>query len=121
MLVLSKGNMIGRIIEVNYLSSRVLLISDLNSKIPVKIGHYGENGIMTGVGDNFGELDFLPKKSLIKNNDLVFTSGSDGIFKEGIPIGKIVKKDNDKNTVEFFVDLNQINFVTILNYKKDDK
>ena len=61
MAVLNKNNMIGRVVEVNYLSSRVLLISDLNSKIPVKIEPSGESAIMTGSGDSLAKLNYLPK------------------------------------------------------------
>jgi len=119
MAVLHKNNMIGRIVEVNYLSSRVLLINDLNSKIPVKIQPSGENAIMSGEGNNLASLDFLPKLSTIEEENIVFTSGSDGVFDDGIPIGKITEIE-EKFYVEFFSDLNQINFVTVINNKKED-
>ena len=119
MAVLHKKNMIGRIVEVNYLSSRVLLINDLNSKIPVKIQPSGENAIMSGEGNNLASLDFLPKLSTIEEENIVFTSGSDGVFDDGIPIGKITEIE-EKFYVEFFSDLNQINFVTVINNKKED-
>ena len=119
MAVLHKKNMVGRIVEVNYLSSRVLLINDLNSKIPVKIQPSGENAIMSGEGNNLASLDFLPKLSTIEEKNIVFTSGSDGVFDDGIPIGKITEIEG-KFYVEFFSDLNQINFVTVINNKKED-
>jgi len=119
MAVLHKKNMVGRIVEVNYLSSRVLLINDLNSKIPVKIQPSGENAIMSGEGNNLASLDFLPKLSTIEEENIVFTSGSDGVFDDGIPIGKITEIEG-KFYVEFFSDLNQINFVTVINNKKED-
>ena len=119
MAVLHKKNMVGRIAEVNYLSSRVLLINDLNSKIPVKIQPSGENAIMSGEGNNLASLDFLPKLSTIEEENIVFTSGSDGVFDDGIPIGKITEIEG-KFYVEFFSDLNQINFVTVINNKKED-
>ena len=119
MAVLHKRNMVGRIVEVNYLSSRVLLINDLNSKIPVKIQPSGENAIMSGEGNNLASLDFLPKLSTIEEKNIVFTSGSDGVFDDGIPIGKITEIEG-KFYVEFFSDLNQINFVTVINNKKED-
>ena len=119
MAVLHKNNMIGRTVEVNYLSSRVLLINDLNSKIPVKIQPSGENAIMSGEGNNLASLDFLPKLSTIEEENIVFTSGSDGVFDDGIPIGKITEIEG-KFYVEFFSDLNQINFVTVINNKKED-
>ena len=119
MAVLHKKNMVGRIVEVNYLSSRVLLINDLNSKIPVKIQPSGENAIMSGEGNNLASLDFLPKLSTIEEENIVFTSGSDGVFDDGISIGKITEIE-EKFYVEFFSDLNQINFVTVINNKKED-
>ena len=119
MAVLHKKNMVGRIVEVNYFSSRVLLINDLNSKIPVKIQPSGENAIMSGEGNNLASLDFLPKLSTIEEENIVFTSGSDGVFDDGIPIGKITEIEG-KFYVEFFSDLNQINFVTVINNKKED-
>jgi rod shape-determining protein MreC len=119
MAVLHKKNMVGRIVEVNYLSSRALLINDLNSKIPVKIQPSGENAIMSGEGNNLASLDFLPKLSTIEEENIVFTSGSDGVFDDGIPIGKITEIEG-KFYVEFFSDLNQINFVTVISNKKED-
>jgi len=119
MAVLHKKNMVGRIVEVNYLSSRVLLINDLNSKIPVKIQPSGENAIMSGKGNNLASLDFLPKLSTIEEENIVFTSGSDGVFDDGILIGKITEIEG-KFYVKFFSDLNQINFVTVINNKKED-
>jgi len=119
MAVLHKSNMVGRIVEVNYLSSRALLVNDLNSKIPVKIQPSGENAIMTGEGNNIASLDFLPKISTIEEGNIAFTSGSDGIFIDGIPIGKI-KKIEEKYYVEFFTDLNQVNFVTVIGHDNGD-
>ena len=112
MAVLDGFYMIGRITEVNYLSSRALLISDLNSKIPVMIEPSGAKAIMSGTGKNYAILDFLPKNQKLENDNIVYTSGSDGIFSAGIPIGKI-KLFEKKYRVEFFSDLSQINFIKI--------
>ena len=112
MAVLDGFYMIGRITEVNYLSSRALLISDLNSKIPVMIEPSGAKAIMSGTGKNYAILDFLPKNQKLENNNIVYTSGSDGIFSAGIPIGKI-KLFEKKYRVEFFSDLSQINFIKV--------
>ncbi len=112
MAVLDGFYMVGRITEVNYLSSRVLLISDLNSKIPVMIEPSGAKAIMSGTGKNYAILDFLPKNQKLENDHIVYTSGSDGIFGAGIPIGKI-KLFEKKYRVEFFSDLSQINFINV--------
>ena len=112
MAVLDGFYMVGRITEVNYLSSRVLLISDLNSKIPVMIEPSGAKAIMSGTGKDYAILDFLPKNQKLENDNIVYTSGSDGIFSAGIPIGKI-KLFEKKYRVEFFSDLSQINFINV--------
>ena len=112
MAVIDGFYMIGRITEVNYLSSRALLISDLNSKIPVMIEPSGAKAIMSGTGKNYAILDFLPKNQKLENDNIVYTSGSDGIFSAGIPIGKI-KLFEKKYRVEFFSDLSQINFIKV--------
>ena len=118
MAVLHRNNMVGRVVEVNYISSRALLLSDLNSKIPAKIEPSGENTIVSGMGNNIGELLFLPKKSKIEEENLVFTSGTDGVFKDGIAIGKIIKLNNIF-FVEFFEDLGQLDYVNIVSYEKE--
>ena len=111
--VKDKSYFIGKIINVNFLTSRILLASDLNSKIPVIIEPSGANAILSGQGQNiFAELEYLPKQKNIKEGDIVYTSGIDGIIPEAIPIGKIFEED-DSLYVEFFVDFNQLQFVKI--------
>ena len=113
MPVLTGPYFIGRITEVNYLSSRVLLINDLNSRIPVLIEPRGYQAIMSGSGDDLGLLDFLPKNHQIQDGNLVYTSGTDGIFFSGIPIGK-VELFGEKLHVNFFSDLSQLYLVNAI-------
>ena len=116
MPVLKGSNFIGRITEVNYLSSRVLLINDLNSKIPVIVEPNGYQAIMSGNGGEFAELDFLPKDHQIQAGNLVYTSGTGGIFHSGIPIGK-VELNEEKFSINFFSDLNQLYLVNVITSK----
>jgi rod shape-determining protein MreC len=113
MPVLKGSYFIGRITEVNYLSSRVLLISDLNSKIPVLIEPNGYQAIMSGTGEDLGQLDFLPKNHQLEIGNLVYTSGTDGIFFPGMPIGR-VELIEDKFRVKFFSDLSQLYLVNVI-------
>ena len=102
-----------KIVNVNVFTSRILLASDLNSKIPVIIEPSGINAILSGKGNNnFAELEYLPKNNNLKNGDVVYTSGVDGIIASAIPIGKVFINEENKY-VEFFVDLNQLQFVKI--------
>ena len=111
--VKEKSYFVGKIINVNFLTSRILLASDLNSKIPVIIEPSGANAILSGQGHNdYAELEFLPKLKKIKEGDLVYTSGVDGIIPEAIPIGKVFT-ENENLFVEFFVDFNQLKYVKV--------
>jgi len=113
MAALDGKNFIGRIVDVNFFSSRVLLISDLNSKIPVLIEPSAYHAILSGHGRNKPSLEYLPENHNIQNGDKVYTSGKEGIFSPGIPIGE-VKIENDKIKVLLFSDLSQITFVNII-------
>ena len=112
MAVLDGKYFIGRIVDVNFFSSRVLLISDLNSRIPVTIESSGVQAILTGHGVIKPSLEYLPENHNIKNGDKVFTSGKEGIFSPGIPIGEVLIKDKQFQ-VSLFSDLNQLLFVSV--------
>jgi len=112
---------VGKIVGVNFLTSRILLSSDLNSKIPIIIEPGSVNAILTGNGKNeFAEIEYLPKKNNVKNGDIVYTSGVDGIIEAGLPVGKVFIKE-EKKLVKFFVDFSQIKFVKINNYYDSNK
>tara|TARA_B100000131_G_C18065815_1_gene592439 strand:- start:654 stop:1490 length:837 start_codon:yes stop_codon:yes gene_type:complete len=111
--VKEKYYFVGKVVEVNYLSSRILLASDLNSKIPVIIQPGRTSAILSGRGNNeYAELDYLPKNNQLKTGDIVYTSGSDGMIKEGIPVGKVFVL-NDQKLVSFFVDFDQLTYVRV--------
>tara|TARA_Y100000590_G_scaffold87022_1_gene97457 strand:- start:7558 stop:8406 length:849 start_codon:yes stop_codon:yes gene_type:complete len=112
MAVLDGKNFIGRIVDVNFFSSRVLLISDLNSKIPIITEPSANHAILSGHGENKPTLEYLPENHNIQDGDKVYTSGKEGIFFPGIPIGE-VKIEDDDIKVLLFSDLSQITFVNI--------
>jgi len=112
MAVLDGVNFIGRIVDVNFFSSRVLLVSDLNSKIPVIIEPSGSHAILSGHGLEMPTLEYLPENYKIQDKDKIYTSGKAGIFSPGIPIGE-VKIKNKISYVILFSDLKQTTFVNI--------
>ena len=104
--VLGLKGLIGQVIEVNYLSSKVLLISDLNHNVPAQITRTGEKLIVSGMGsDDRLRVSYAPLNMDIKIGDIVATSGIANRFKLNIPIGKIsdVIYNQDKNFVEAIV------------------
>ena len=104
--VLGLKGLIGQVIEVNYLTSKVLLISDLNHNVPAQITRTGEKLIVSGMGkDDKLRVSYAPLNMDIKIGDIVATSGIADRFKLNIPIGKIsdVIYNQDKNFVEAIV------------------
>lgn len=118
MAVLSDSYLVGKVIEVNFMTSRVLLLSDLNSKIPVTIEPGGIQSILSGNGVSDGVIQYTKGKMPINGEGVVYTSGTGGLLKSGIPIGKI-KHNENKNNVDFFVDFSQLRFVRILSYSEE--
>jgi rod shape-determining protein MreC len=111
--VRSGSYFVGKVVGVNYLTSRVLLINDLNSKIPVIIEPDGTSAIVSGNGSKiFGDIEYLPEKNQVEEGHIVYTSGTDGIISSGIPVGKIIIKNNQKS-VRFFIDFDQIQYVKV--------
>ena len=113
MPVLSKGHLVGRIVEVNYISSRILLLNDLNSKIPVVISPSGEQAILSGIGKLKPSLEYLPENFYPEDDNLVYTSGKDGVLVSGISIGKAVLEDG-RTKVKLFTDPTQILLVNVV-------
>ena len=114
--VYDQSYLIGRVIEVNYKTSRVLLLSDLNSNVPVTIAPQNIQAIVTGSGDNLGQIKYI-KDGLSEEfieESIVYTSGTGAIFKSGTPIGrlKIFNENSLKNyAVEFYSDFSQLKYV----------
>ncbi len=114
MAVLNDSYLVGKIVEVNFTTSRVLLLSDINSKIPISIEPGSLQSILSGDGDDMGIVQYSKKNVSLKIDSIVYTSGAGGLFKSGIPIGKITKSVlNSKNNVEFFSDFSQLRFVNV--------
>ena len=126
MPVLNKGNLVGRIVEVNYISSRILLLNDLNSKIPAVISPSGEQAILSGIGQKNPTLEYLPDGFQNVDDLTVYTSGKDGVLFPGISIGKIIRDEDDENDegrirVKLFSDPTQVLYVNVVLHKSNDE
>ena len=122
MAVLDEKYLVGKIVEVNFTTSRVLLLSDLNSKIPVDIMPNGTLSILSGTGLNHGIIQYVRDQELIENDHTVFTSGAGGLFKSGIPVGKIEKNLTDNELkVNFYSDYSQLRYVKLVSFKTEEE
>ncbi len=119
MAVLDGSYLVGKIVEVNYSTSRALLVSDLNSKIPVGIEPGNIQSILSGTGKQHGKIEYLETDISIKNKSIVYTSGSGGLFKSGIPVGIYHKEtEEDYEIVHFFSKLSQLTFVKLVSFEE---
>ena len=120
MAIMDRNYLVGQIIEVNYSNSRALLLSDLNSKIPVIIQPPFLQAVASGTGKNYGIIEYTKdeyKENQIEKEAVVYTSGLGGIFKPGIPVGKIT---NNSEQLTFFSDFGQLSFVKIVEFKRGE-
>ena len=112
--VLFNGIFIGQIIRVGENSSRILLISDVNSMIPVVVSNNRIPSILTGENLILPSLNFLPNNVKLKEGSVVQTSGHGGLLPSGLPIGIVVKNASGRYFVKPSIDLNLIDYVQIL-------
>ena len=112
--IYDKKYLVGRVIEVNYKSSRVLLLSDLNSSVPISIIPGNIQAIIVGNGNSSGEIKYIKDNLIedIQDQSIVYTSGTGSIFKSGLPVGKINILDN-KFFINFFTDFDQLKYVFV--------
>ncbi len=119
--IYDKSYLVGRVIEVNYKSSRVLLLSDLNSSVPISISPGNIQAIIIGDGKNSGEIRYVKDNLIeeIQNQSIAYTSGTGSIYKSGIPVGKI-NIANGRFLIDFYSDFEQLKYVFVeINKKRE--
>ena len=116
MTVFSNDYLMGIIIETNFISSRVLLLTDLNSKIPVIIGGENVNAILEGTGNKLKlRLSYLPENYEIEPSKIIFASGKDGFLTPGIPIARTYLDKKNKILIKLLGDPAQALIVNVTN------
>ena len=115
MAVVDEVHLVGKVIEVNFTNSRVLLLSDLNSKIPVVLEPIGMQAVVSGTGGTNGKIQYTKEEYSddINNQEIIaYTSGLGGLFKPGLPVGKISRVN--PHEIVFFSDFKQLEYVKII-------
>lgn len=108
--------LLGRVAEVGERSARVLLINDLNSRIPVVIESSRERAILKGDNSAQPELKYLPITTKVSLGDRVVTSGHGGVFPAGLPVGIVTGVAEDDVRVTPFADTVQLEFIRLMDY-----
>ena len=115
--VVNVSGMIGRIVEVGNSAARVLLVTDLNSQIPVVTEQSGYKAILAGDNSPLLFLKFLHAHSVIKNGERLITSGDGGILPSGLVVGKITDSSKAQKPIVMPVrDWDKLDFIRIIKF-----
>lgn len=115
-IVTGKNSLIGRISQVGADKSRVLLVTDINSKIPIITSRSRTRGILVGNNTSLMEIAYLENNHGILVGDMVFTSGDGDSLPPGILIGVVKKVSQNYVAVQMAEDISNVNLVGIVEY-----
>ncbi len=117
--VLATEGLVGRLSEVGARSSRVLLLTDINSRVPVLLEESRARAILVGTNRDRPDLSFLKAKAGVSPGDRIVTSGVAGAFPPGLPVGVVAAVDDGDIQVELFIEESRLELVTVLDYGED--
>jgi len=115
-IALSENGVIGRVEQVRGNYARIMLISDINSKIPVVVERNRVRGILSGNNTETLNLLFVPLGSQLEKGDVIVTSGVAGGFPVGLAVGTIYEIENGEIKVQPIADLGRLEYVKIVDY-----
>jgi rod shape-determining protein MreC len=108
--------LVGRVSEVGSRAARVLLVTDLNSRVPVIVEGPQQRALLTGDNSERPCLRYLDAGAGIKVGDRVVTSGQGGVFPPGLPVGVVASLDGEAPRVEPYVELSRVEYLRIVDY-----
>ncbi len=118
---LIKNNiLVGKILKTNFNTSHGILITNLNSRIPVRIGKNNYKAIVVGnpKSEKQLNLEFLPKEFTFEDGDYIYTTSINNIMPEGILVGQIKLRNDDDFVAEPLYDFSQLDYLTVVKFNK---
>jgi rod shape-determining protein MreC len=115
--VLGARGLVGRVTEAGAEASRILLITDLNSRVPVLIEESKRRAILAGDNSGHPRLMFMEAEAEIRPGDRIVTSGHGGVFPPGLPIGVVAQSGDGVLRVRPFVEWSRLETVSVLRYR----
>ena len=101
-IAMTASGVVGRIVEVGRHASRLMLLTDYASRVPVLVGNKGINGILTGDGSDTPKVISIPENQTVQKGDIVFSSGQVGVYPSGLGIGVIENVGDGEISVHLF-------------------
>jgi rod shape-determining protein MreC len=114
--VVSHEGLLGRIIETGSRTARVLLLQDINSRIPVLVEGSNERAILAGTNGAMPVLDHLASNHHVVPGQRVITSGLGGLFPFGIPVGETVANNDGSVGVQLYAAPERSQHVQVVDY-----
>jgi rod shape-determining protein MreC len=108
--------LVGRVSEVGDRSARILLLTDLNSRIPVVLSESRERAVMAGDNSDRPRLLYVPANISVKVGERIVTGSAGGVFPPDIPVGVVASVDGTVITVEPYADLSRIEYVRVIDF-----
>lgn len=113
--------LVGRVSGVGERASRILLLTDFSSRIPVVVQPGSRRAVLTGDGSPAPRLEFLDAADPVRPGDLVETSGDGGVFPPDVPVGRVIQDDSGESRVILLSDYGRLEFVRLLRYRPDTR
>lgn len=107
----------GRVVEVGKRITRVLLITDMNSRIPILVGDTQDRAVLVGDNTALPYLRYLEPRVEVKPGDRVVTSGHGGVFPPGLPVGQVTSAGEDGIRVQPFADWGHMQYLRLVDYE----
>lgn len=114
--VVSDAGLVGRVVDTGRKTARVLLLTDMNSRIPVISEESRERAIAGGNNSDMLSLIYLPENSHLKVGEKIITSGDGGVLPPGLPVGVVAKVEKGAYAVKPFADSYRLEYVTVVNF-----
>ncbi|WP_417495211.1 rod shape-determining protein MreC [Maricaulis sp.] len=116
--VINLYGLVGRVFESGRRSARILLLTDLNSRIPVMADRSNARAILIGDNTSFPRLDYVGRDADIQPGDRIVSSGDDGILPRGLPVGEAVEARDGSWRVRLYSDQAPVDFVWVWPYQR---
>lgn len=108
--------LVGRVAEVGERSARVLLLTDLNSRVPVMLENSRARAVMAGDNSDQPRLLYLPNNFAVTVGERIVTGGAGGVFPPGLPVGVVAAVEGAIVRVEPYAELSRLDYVRVVDF-----
>ncbi|MHA6287110.1 rod shape-determining protein MreC [Maricaulis sp. CAU 1757] len=116
--VINLFGLVGRVYETGRRSARVLLLTDLNSRVPVMADRSNARAILVGDNSQYPRLEYVGRAPDLQDGDRIVSSGDDGVLPRGLPVGEAVQARDGSWRVQLYSDQASVDFVWVWPFER---